>query len=83
MDTFLALPALNSAEEAARFVDEILAQAAPLRAQMQAADAEITRLAAETQGLRAEAVRLQAQQRQAARDMDAALDGLASKNTHK
>lgn len=78
METLLTPPVLDSAEEAARFIDDVLAQATSLRAQMQVADRESARLAAETQDLRAETARLQVRLRQAAGDMDAALDGLSS-----
>lgn len=82
MATILTPPALNSAEETARFIDGVLAQAGPLRAQMQDSDAEISRLAAETQSLRNEAVRLHTLQRQAAQDMEAALNSLAPFPAH-
>lgn len=78
MATILTPPVLNSAEETARFIDEVLAQAKPIRAQMQDADAEIRRLSAETQNLRTESARLQTLQQQAARDMEAALDSLGA-----
>jgi hypothetical protein len=80
METLLTTPALTSADDTVRFIDEVFAQAQPLRAQMQDADAEITRLAMETQSLRAESVRLQTRQEQSARDMAAALDSLAALN---
>lgn len=78
MATILTPPTLHSAEETARFIDAVLAQAQPFRAQMQDLDGEIRHLNAETQNLRTESARLQTLQQQAARDMEAALDSLGA-----
>lgn len=79
MDMLLTPPAPNSVEEAAAFIDQVLAQLRPLRAQMRTVDKETADLAAEAQSLRSESARLQAGQRQAALDVDAALGRLASR----
>ncbi len=76
MDTLLTAP--RSDDEAVHLIDQVLAQAAPLRARMQTADAEGARLAAETRTLRDESARLLAEQSHAVRAMNAALDRLAA-----
>lgn len=79
MDTLLTPPMPSSAEEASIFIEHILAQLRPLRAQMQAVDKESADLAAETQSLHSESAQLQARQRQAALDVEVALGKLASR----
>ncbi len=78
MDTLLTPPALNSPEDAARFMDEVLAQAKIYRAKMQVLDVEIAQIVAETEAIKRERERLRTQERQASSDMQTALDTLAA-----